>query len=280
MPENVRRVERESECHHPQCADNREQACAGLPLSTPPRPARCQRNSPRCSRLRMGESTLGMEEKKATVTPAVKEYPERSALQPGVEGRILPLRSRLRQRGEWGAGLAVAPIAAPSMGARRTGQGRVRGERSERSLDASERSRMIAFGAAASPRDWRVVSQRSATRHAAVHPRPAAARDARVTASENARARHDELDVVGTGDLADIARLDQDRIPRGQRRRQAGRERPPGTAPGPVAGANRGVAHAPFLIVRPGRRWLERHRTPLGCRLERWLQTVDWVGLT
>lgn len=75
---------------------------------------------------------------------------------------IVPLRSRLRQRGEWGAGLAVAPIAAPSMGARRTGQGRARGERSERSLDAPERSRMTAFGAAASPPGWRSVSPRAA----------------------------------------------------------------------------------------------------------------------
>ena len=111
---------------------------------------------------------------------------------------------------------AVAPITASGEGARRTGQGRVRGERSERSLDAPKRFRMIGFGAAASPHGWRGVSYRSATRHAAVHPRPAAASGARVTASENARARHDELDVVSTGDLADIERLNQARIPRGQ----------------------------------------------------------------
>ena len=76
------------------------------------------------------------------------------------------MRSRIRQRSEWGAGLAVAPIAAPVKGARRTGQGRVRGERSERSLDAPEHSRMIAFGAAASPHGWRSVSPRTAANHA------------------------------------------------------------------------------------------------------------------
>lgn len=100
-----------------------------------------------------------------------------------------------------------------------------------------------------------------------------------MAAGENAHTRHDERDAVSTGDLADTARLHEAHIPRGRLRRQAGRERPPGTASGPVAGAKGGVAHAPFLIVRPGRRWLARHRTPLDCGLERWRQTVDWVGL-
>lgn len=124
----------------------------------------------------------------------------------------------------------------------------------ERCLDVWSRSPhdLVRSSGIAARLAWH--SSRSATRHATGHPRLAAARGARVTASESARARHDELDVVGTGDLTDIARLNQARIPFGQRRRQAGRERPPGTALGPVAGAKRGVAHAPFLIVRSGRR--------------------------
>ena len=104
---------------------------------------------------------------------------------------------------------------------------------------------------------WRWVSHRRSARHGAPDSRCVSGR----TAGRNDAA------IAGRSD----ARYGY---------RQPGRERAPGTAPGPAAGAKRGVAHAPSLIVRSGWRRLARQRTPLGYESERWRQTVDCAGLT
>lgn len=62
---------------------------------------------------------------------------------------IISLQSSFREfrpsetHRNWGKGLPVAPINADQAGARRAGQGRACGERSERTLDAPKRSRKM-----------------------------------------------------------------------------------------------------------------------------------------
>ena len=60
---------------------------------------------------------------------------------------------------------AVALITADLKGVRRTGQGRRGGERSERSLDAAERSRMIESGVTAATRLNALLGGRRSTAH-------------------------------------------------------------------------------------------------------------------